>query len=354
MTQNEINDKRLQKEFSGFSFSQFKKTEVKKQLIKSIQDGKVETANYWCAELLCAGHFLEIWETIILIMGKHIHYGNPKLPIYIELRIKNFKDIVSNGYVDREIHMRNNEKIRNLFAEIISILCFSQKKHSYDSIKIKKTDYDLTEINFRLKADNIHYCDGVYKKDDPKELFIAYNEFLYCISKQHANMSNACYWMEWISEYESLCKKQKEGCSCERRGFIPVDTKKQTDIIWMVWDALIYESIKRHKIVTKIIKSLLSIFCIRYTNAVKKRRKYIIYFAIALLTETIDFNLPIHKNPELLENIKGNIHKIYGEIKKNEVAPDTDYLFNGINQSSIEKSIAKIERMNQIGFVPRK
>lgn len=347
---DKINDKRIQKEFIGISFSQFKKTEVKKQLQKSILDGKIETANYWCVELLCAGHFLDIWEIIILIMGKHIHYGNPKLPIYIELRLNNFKEIVSNGYIDNEINMRNNSRIRELFCEIISILCFSQKKHSYDSIKIKKCDYDLTEINFRLKADNVLYSKNVFKQGDPKELFIAYNEFMYCIHKNGNNMTNACYWMEWIAEYETICKKQKESCICERRDFVPVEQKKQMDIIWMIWDGIIEEGMKRNKLISKIIKSLLHIFSIRYTNGVKKKRRYIIYFAIALLTENINMNINIHNNDNILKEIKKNINKIYKQVKQNEIKPETDYLFNGMEQkNNLEKTIAKLELINKIG-----
>jgi len=353
MNDYEINDRRTQKEFNGISFSQFKKTEVKTQLKKSILDGSIEIANYWCAELICAGHFLDVWDMIILIMGKHIHYGNPKLSIYIDMRINNFKDIVSNGFVGNEMKMRNNQQIRILFSEIISILCLSQKKHSYDSIKINKSDYDLMQINHKLKADNIDYSKEVFKKDDPKEIFIAFNEFMYCIQKSHLHMTGACYWMEWIAEYESLCKKKKESCSCERRAFVNVETKRQMDIIWMIWDALIFESLKRNKLITKIIKSLLNIFCIHYTNNVKKKRKYIIYYAIALLTENINFNIPIYNDLSILDKVKTNINKIYKQIKANELQPDTNYLFNGMAENNLDKSIAKIETINQVGYIPR-
>ena len=37
--------------------------------------------------------------------------------------------------------MRNNNKIRQIFAEIIIVLCLSRKKHAFEPIKIKKDDY---------------------------------------------------------------------------------------------------------------------------------------------------------------------------------------------------------------------
>ena len=54
-------------------------------------------------------------ETIILIISKNIHLGNPLLPTYVELQFNQFKTIVTNGYIDNELAMRNNDKIRKSF-----------------------------------------------------------------------------------------------------------------------------------------------------------------------------------------------------------------------------------------------
>ena len=283
-------------------------------------------------------------------MSRHIYLGNPKLPIYIEMRFQNFKTIVHNGYIDNELSLRNNEKIRKLFAELICILCNSRKKHAFESLAIKDiNDFDVVNLSRKLKAPNIQYAEEIFIKGDPKELFIAINEFAYHISNISKDITLACYWVEWILQFETICKQKKTKCACERRIFIPVNEKYQMEVIWMIWDALIKEA-RKNKLpfYNKIIKALLSLFCIKYTPNSNKKRKYIIYCAISFLTEDVNLNIPLVENKKFIESITSKINIIYKEVKKNEQAPQTDYLFTGIQKTNTEKTAEKLEKMNDI------
>ena len=136
--ESQINDIRTITEFKGESFSKYKRTDVRKELLNCFLQGKIEPACNWGAELICAGQFLDLWDIILTFLGKHIHLAQPKLAIYLEMRYENFKTILSSGYNDDIIRLRNNPKIRSLFAEVICILCSSNKKHSFQGIKINK------------------------------------------------------------------------------------------------------------------------------------------------------------------------------------------------------------------------
>ncbi len=353
---DEINDKRMIKEFRGITFSNFKKSDAKKEFLKSLLNGKIEPACYWSVEFICAGHYADLWEMILEFAGKNIHLGNPKLPIYLQTRYDAFKEIVMNGYMDNELKMRNNDKIRKLFAEVIAILCQSRKKHPFSKVKFDKNDFIMTNLSEKLKAPNVSYANKIFMKEDQNIFFVAINELGFHMSKDNYNGAMACYWVEWLLEYEGLIKKQKQKVLCGRRSYVPVNTKDQMDIIWMVWDILLYEAKNKSTGHTRIIKALLDIFCIRWSSGVKKRRRWLIYFAISLITEKFNASIPLLGNKDQITHIKDKVNVIYRQIKKNEVKPATDYLFNNSftnNGKNLEKTIAKLDKMSQLGFIPR-
>lgn len=354
---SEINDLRRDTEFKGFSFSKFKKAEVKKELLNSLVHSKIEPACYWSAELICAGHYSDLWEIILLFFSKFVHLGNANVGIYLEMRINDFKTIVNNGYINDTLRLRNNEKIRKLFCEIMCILCDAKRRHSFDNIKIKPDDMNMLTIKDKFKAPTTIYGEEVFTTEDPKELFPFVNELAYSVTKIGNNQMISCYWIEWIFEYENRCRVLKEKLFCERRTFAKVDSKYQKDIIWIIWDIFLQESSKRPKIIQKIIESLLSLFCLKYTTGCHKKRKNIMYLAISVLCEnfTLEKEIIRHSQTGLVTTIKEKIDLVYIQIKKNEESTGTDYLFHGIKSSNLENTIKKLDAMNSFGetFVPR-
>jgi hypothetical protein len=354
MNDNEISDKRISKDFKGITFSNYKKSESKKELLNSLMEGKVEPACYWSIEFICAGHFSELWDIILVFYSQHINISNPKLPLYMQMRFENFKDIILNGYIDNELQSRNNQKIRALFAELIAILTLSTKTHALSQVKINSNNLNITNISDKLKADSVNYGTPFFKKDDPKELFIAINEFVYHLRRTR-NSREVCYWFEWILEYETLCKKEKKNkIVCASRHFMSIEDKYKTDIIWLIWEILLKECDGMH--VKNIITALFELFCIKFKPGIKKRRRYLIYNTVVFITNAIDMNIKIYTEENKILNIKNKINMLYKQIKKNEVKPNTDYLFNNsiTQRGNLEKTIEKLEKVGSLNtIIPR-
>ena len=353
----EISDLRGESEFRGISFSKFKKTDVKKELLNSLIHTKIEPACYWSAELICAGHFFDVCEVILLFFSKYVHLCNSNIATYLEMRVSDFKAILQNGYSENLLRLRNNDKIRKLFSEIMCVLCDAKRRHSFDNVKINHDDLNIMAVKDKFKAPSTEYGEEVFTTEDPKELFPFVNELAYAITVSGNNQMNACYWIEWIIEYENRCRLLKERIFCERRNFAKVDSKFQKDIVWIIWDAFLKESEKRSKLIQKIVSSLLSLFCLKYSTGCHKKRKNLLYLTICLLCENyvVEKEIIRHSQLDLLNNVKNQIHLVYGQIKKNEEASRTDYLFVGMKSANLENTIAKLETMNTFGetFVPR-
>jgi len=348
----QIVDIRNANDFKTISFSEYKKTEVKKQLLLNIFNGKVEPACYWCAELVCAGHYTDIWEVCLLYLGKHIHLGNPKLPIYLDKRFCIFRNIMQDGLFYDELQLRNNETIRNMFAEIICIIASSPKKNALEPIKInRKEEFDMTGIHERLKAPSVHFAEPIFLEKDPKELWIAINEFAYHISTKEGHVPNfmsACYWIEWVFEFDVICKSKKLKCQADRRSSLQIESKFQKELVWILWDALIFTAKAReNEFILKTIESLQRLFCIKFTPSTPKKRRYLLYYAVSLLTEPMITNIDLIADKAVLTTVLQKIDTLYKQIKQNEKSPNLDYMFSGL-KSNADKSIFKIEMMSSM------
>ena len=77
-------------------------------------------------------------------------------------------------------------------------------------------------------------------------------------------------------------------------------------------------------------------------------------FCYIIINRTF-INIPLYKDKKTIDKVTSKINNIYKQIKKNEVKPLTDYLFNNsFNSGNLEKTIDKLNRMDAItNMIPR-
>lgn len=345
----EINDIRSGPDFKTSSFSKYKRSDVNKELIQCMAKGRVEAAVHWCAELACAGHFADIWECIITALARYS--GNAKVAIYIESKLAAFKHILNQGEFARELDLRNQSTIRAIFAEVVCVICFAPKRSVLEPIKLDKNEgFDVLLIQERLTAPDTELGDDIFCKEDPKELYIAINEFAYCISPQSANLAGACYWIEWIIEFAAICLRRKTTCKCMRRDFAEVPPARQMDVIWMIWDCIRHRAQYKSKLIQKAVDAALSLFSLNYTPAACKRRRHLLHFVVSIVIDTTERATEIiaEKDKPVLHSVLSQLNDLYADIKQNEVSANTDYLFSSLDdaRNTMDASIKKMQMMN--------
>jgi hypothetical protein len=95
--------------------------------------------------------------------------------------------------------------------------------------------------------------------------------------------------------------------------------------------------------------AIYNVFCIKYTTASCKKRRYLLYFAVALLTEPVPTNIELMPNKQMIQVAVEKINDIYKQIKKNEESPNTEYLFaNLAAENAFDQSIRRMELVNSL------
>ena len=286
---NNITDERSMGEFAKITFSGYKTIQATKKLLDSLSTSKIEASCYWTAELVCSGHYADLWETIFLFYGRNVHVANPKLAIYLGGKLNKFKENMNNASSAQEqLNFRNEPAFRHLFCEIVTVLCLSDKKFTLQYARVPDEDFDLIVLKTNLIAPDFRHGERIILPDDPKELLVTVNELQYNMSLGVSNTMRAYYWVEWLLEYAKLCKKRKQPCLLQARSEMLndiVDTKFHRNAVWLIWDAILHEAKeKRSDMVNKVVSALFQMFTLRYSEVHNTRRKSLIYFAVTLLT----------------------------------------------------------------------
>ena len=318
MNKSIIDDKRTMLDFKGVTYSGFKVTAVTKELLKAMIYSKLEESCFWGAELICSGHYGEIWESILAFYAKYVHIANPKLCIYLWGKMEKFKENMNNAESDWEqLSFRNDPAFRKMFVEIIALLSSSSKKYVVNPVKVDTNDFNLVFMKNKLSAPDLSFSEDVLKEQDSTELKITANELAYNISKGVSNTLKGYYWFEWIMDYTKLCKKTKQECKIHPRENTYIDEKYMSHPIWLVWDIIKQESRGQGQIYEKIVDSLFGLFCVRYNETCNTRRKYIVYYAISILTTNIVFtDYELVKDKKILTCILSQVDKIFLQVKE--------------------------------------
>ena len=349
-----ISDNRNKKKFSKKTFSGYKKSDVFKIFNKSLLENKLEDALNWSVEIIVSNYINEIWDKLLLFMCNHINIANIKTINYIHKKYKEYTSLIKNN---EHSYLRNNQQFRNNICEIVCILCLSEKKKLITLKKPKITEFTLEHVKSRIKKNTINY--DLIRLGDPNELKIACNEIFH--SFDNYDLPNILYWLSWIIEWEKIVTKKKKNYVCGYRPLQDIDIKYHNNMIWHIWEIIIYKTKQRYSNFVEEIKSLYDIFKYDYKKSKQNKRLPFLVCAIELLFYNGNKNNILIHRYDILVQASININFIYKEKKayenlSHELEKNDKYKFiyrNNQEHNSSPKNIHNSSPKNIHNSIPK-
>lgn len=309
----EIHDTRTILDFQKFTFSGHLRQHVYKVLDENIKLGHADYSCFWVLELLCSGLVHSAWQTLFESAARHINRGAPNVFLYLVRSYETFSPYESQYDTLNMTEIRNNKEVQNLFCQVAASLALCRKNKLPAVPKIKpEHDFNQLTIKENLKAPSSNYARHLIKGRDVVELYIPLNEIVFLLRPETRDISKTLYWISWMLKYASFNKKHnKKEISCAIRQNDYIESKHQTHIIWLIWDAILdaAKTSPQSVILHNYIQSLFKIHCLRWTPSLLKTRLCFVVVAIQYICEstTLDVHYAVPNNISVVQDVTQNI-----------------------------------------------
>ncbi len=328
-----VYDLREPREFKQISISGYKKVDVARAFQAALINSKLEDALRWCVELHCTGMNAKIWETLYVVYLQYIHVNNPNLYRYFIRRRKDYFRLISGYPSGHEPFTRNDQTIRNLYAEMVAIVALSKKTPLFNNKSIPnlspKLLYDKMELKKRMLGHPVVQIASYVDPSDPAEIKLGLNEIYSNIYDERGNFPIFAFWIMWLERIGAFKKKQQsnmeltvfdmqEEFKCCPTVIEGVKEEYQTHWVWKVWKFIL--DYKRRRALPKesetFIERAFEDFVDEFKPAQYNRKKYLIYLSFYAIKGMIHWDLVLYPRLHLMYQAIGNINMMYGYINQ--------------------------------------
>ena len=329
-----VYDMRQPRDLKQISISGYKKNDVCKAFQNSLINSKLEDALRWGVELHSSGMNAKMWELLYNVYLQYIHINNPHFYLYFIKRRNDYFCLVQSYPDQHELFSRNDQSIRNLYAELVSIIVLSKKTPLFNTKSIpnlsQKLLYDKMELKKRMMGMPI---DQIYKyvdTNDPNEIKLGLNEIYSNIFFQKGNFPLFAFWIMWLERISAYKKKTQNNAEislfetqqefkCIPTVIEGVKEEYQMHWVWKIWKFIIdfKSKVQVPKDVDIFINNAFQDFVDDFKPAQYGRKKYLIYLSFYALKNMINFESSIlyPRLPQMYQAI-GNINMMYGYINQ--------------------------------------
>ena len=296
-----ICDIRTPKDFNGGTISGYKKRDVINAFQNSIINSRIEEALFWGVELHVSTFDKDIWKSIHDIYKKYIHINNPKLFFYIIQRENEYNKILSVYPKRHFIFSRNNQEIRNLFCDLITILTLARKNNLFLDKSLPKVNLNKItkhELKQRILNENYNIIQDLGYDILNNTEILCINQIFHNLNNHQGTLKNCFYW--YLLLEKSSKEKKKENNNNEINSFIKsnylnknsilnyVENEKfhWTEIIFKMFEKILMNNQKNNMMINKLKDY--------YQDNFKENKisnlKYILFMIFYIIKNDINWN----------------------------------------------------------------
>jgi len=307
-----IHDTRIAKDFKGVTICGYKRLDVIKEYQNSIINNKLEDAIRWCVELHSTCLNKQLWDSIKNVYIKYIHVNNPKLFFYILKREKDYKNILNNYPKKHEIFTRNNQELRNLFAELTAILTLNKKNNIFiekSLPSITNKSFDNNEVRKRIISKNLDNIHQYVNNNTTSEMKLALNEIFSNLNSKNGTYQNCIYWYIWLDKIEKYIKSNSK--------VLIKETEYQNHWIFILWGIILNFKNNLQKKDIIFIQKLHDKYKYNFKISQINQKKYYIFISLYIIKNNINWNILLFQQEHLIIQTNSNINSMYENIIKN-------------------------------------
>lgn len=302
-----IHDLRFSKDFKGITICGYKRRDVLNAFQNSIINNKLEDAIRWCVELHSTGLNKELWKSLKNTYFNYIHINNPKLFFYLYRREKEYINIIKDYPKKHEIFSRNNQEIRNLYAELVAILTLTKKNNLFTKKSlpiINNKSFLKEDIQKRMISKDLDKITNFINNFISNNEKLALNEIINNISNDKGTFQNCVYWYLWL---EKIDKNKTNKTSIILPKISDSEDSNWKFIIWNIILSFLDKLDKNDIILLKKLKSFYK----------ENPNKNYIFISFYMFFYKINWNINLFQQEYLIIQSNGNINKMYQNIIKN-------------------------------------
>ena len=311
MNKFEIFDKKNSN--SQVSYSNYKKSDVKKKFTDSLKNKELDNSIHFAVELDMSGEQEYIWNQIIYLYCDYINISNSAFIIFFYKRYFSFFKYTKKIY-DNKYDYRNSLKMRNHLIELISTFLLSNYNSLPKLPTISTKHYDFK--NHTLLCKELTDINDIILINDSKDIIIPCNEILYILKlKDNLKYKNKClFWINWLFNWDKKFNK-----NLVMRKIDNVDSKYHYSIHWIIWEIIFYCIIfKKSDILVNKIKCLFYFFKLNYKKQSQKNKLLVV--AILLIFENKKYNdLNFYNEYDTILKSVMNVNYFYNQVHKNKI-----------------------------------